>query len=33
MYQKLKKIASDKGIPWSDTFVKKEELIKMIDSI
>ena len=32
-YQKLKKIASDKGIPWSDTFVKKEELIKMIDSI
>ena len=32
-YQKLKKIAADKGIPWSDTFVKKDELIRMIDNI
>ena len=31
-YQKLKKMAANKGIPWADTFVKKDELIKMIDS-
>jgi len=31
-YHKLKKMAASKGIPWADTFVKKDELIKMIDS-
>jgi len=31
-YQKLKKMAANKGIPWSETFVKKDELIRMIDS-
>ena len=30
-YQKLKKMAANKGIPWADTFVKKEDLIRMID--
>ena len=30
-YQKLKKLAANKGIPWADTFVNKEELIRMID--
>ena len=30
-YQKLKKMAANKGIPWADTFVNKKELIRMID--
>ena len=31
-YQKLKKMAANKGIPWANTFVKKDELIRMINS-
>jgi len=32
-YQKLKKIAVDKGVPWGETFVKREELIIMINQL
>ena len=31
-YQKLKKMATSKGIPWKETFVPKQELIKLIDN-
>ena len=32
-YQKLKKMATSKGIPWKETFVPKDELIRLIDSV
>jgi|TARA_R100001530_G_scaffold7088_2_gene7936 hypothetical protein len=32
-YQALKKLAVKNGIPWSDTFVSKEELVNMINKI
>ena len=32
-YQKLKKMATQKGIPWNETFVPRDELIRLIDSV
>lgn len=32
-YQKLKKMATQKGIPWNKTFVPRDELIRLIDSV
>ena len=32
-FQKLKKMATQKGIPWNETFVPRDELIRLIDSV
>ena len=32
-YNKLKKVATDKGVPYKETFVKKEALIDKIEEL